>query len=302
MGKIFKMILLPLLLVSILSLTIALGCNGDKADPSEEFSQLELEQILTDSINIVNTADSYQMNINMEIFMDMSGGSEEGTVDMDMAIEGAYDQKNMEMYMALEIYMAMDTGLEKGTEEMTMDMYLVDDYLYMKMSIPEMGEEWMKMPATEENLATWDMNMVDQQLVVLESPGEVTFRRYENFDGGECYVIELVPDLATLMEWIGEQGLADLGIGWEDVGVIRDIFDELTYTCWIDKETKYMKKMTAYMLMKMSGDVFEDLTGESGSLTMDMNISMEMYDFNKSVNINLPDEALDAMEFGDFGF
>jgi hypothetical protein len=187
-------------------------------------------------------------------------------------------------------------------DDIVIDMYLEGDYIYMKMSIPEMGEEWMKMPATDEAMSTYDFDMVNEQLAVLESPGEVTFLRYENVDGGECYVIELVPDLATLMEWIGEQGLADLGLSLEDMDVISDIFDELTYTCWIDKETNYMKKMTAYILMNMSGDVFEDLTGESGSLTMDMNISMEMYDFNKPVNINVPDEALDAMEFGDFGF
>ena len=45
MSKVFKMILLPLLLVSILSLPIAIGCNGDGADTSAELSQLELEEI-----------------------------------------------------------------------------------------------------------------------------------------------------------------------------------------------------------------------------------------------------------------
>ena len=45
-----------------------------------------------------------------------------------------------------------------------------------------------------------------------------------------------------------------------------------------------------------------DLTGESGSLTMDVNMDMEMYDYNLPVAVVLPDEALDAMEFGDFGF
>ena len=43
MGKVLRMLLLPLLLVSILSLPITLGCNGDKAETSGEFSQLELE-------------------------------------------------------------------------------------------------------------------------------------------------------------------------------------------------------------------------------------------------------------------
>ena len=299
MGRILRMILLPLMLVSILSLPIALGCNGDT---SGEFSQLELEQLLTDSALFVNDVDSYKTTMDMEIFMDMSGRGEEGTMDMDMTMEGAIDQKNMEISMIMAISMSMDIGFESVSEDMTMDMYMVGDYIYLKMDIPELGEEWIKMPATDEAMSTYDFDIVNQQLTVLESPGDVTFLRYENVDGGECYVIELVPDMATMMEWIGEQGLTDLGLSWEDVGVISDMFDELTYTIWIDKETKYMKKMTAYILMKFSGDTFEDLTGESGSLTMDIDMDMEMYDYNEPVTVVLPEEALDAMEFGDFDF
>ena len=303
MGKAIKMILLPLFVVSILSLPIALGCNGDKADTSGELSQLELEQILTDSTLLVKTVDSYKITMDMETFMDMSGGGEEGTMDMDTTMEGAIDQKNMEMEMAMEMSMTMDVGGERESiDDMVIDMYLKNDYMYMRMSIPGMGEEWMRMPATDEAMSTYDFDMVNQQLAILESPGELTFLRYENVDGGECYVIELVPDLTTMMEWIGEQGLSDLGLGWEDVGVIRDMFDKLSYTCWIEKDTGYMKKMTAYMLIKISDSTFRDLTGESGSVTMDMDINMEMYDYNQPVAVVVPDEALDAMEFGDFGF
>ena len=302
MGKVLKMLLISLLLISILSLPIALGCNGDKADTSGEFSQLELEQILTDSTLLVNSVDSYKMTMDMDVFMDMSGGGEEGTMDMDMTMEGAIDQKNMEMYMVMEIYMAMDMGFEAGSEDMTIDMYMVDDYLYMKMDIPELGEEWIKMPATDETMSAYDLDMVSEQLAILESPGELNYLRDEILDGSDCYVIQMIPDLAAIMDWIGDQGLADLGLDWEDVGVIRDMFDELTYTIWIDKETKYIKKMTAYILMKMSGDDFADMDGDIGTITMDMNMDIEMYDYNKPVTIVLPDEALDAMEFGDFGF
>ena len=300
MVNVIKTILLPLLLASILSLSIALGCGGEKDDASGEFSQQELEQILADSTLLINQADSYKMNMEMDMFMDMSG-SEEGTMDMDATMEGAFDQKNMEMYMTMEMYMAVDVGGQRESmDDIVMDIYLVDEYIYMKMNIPEMGEEWIKLPATEENMTAWDMNMVDQQLVPLESSGEMSFLRYENIDGSECYVIEFIPDTAAMMEWIGEQGLADLGFDWDDVEEIGKIFDELSYTCWIDKDTKQMKKMNAYILMKISGDVYEGLAGESGKITMDMNINMVIQDYNQPVSIVLPDEAEDAMGFDEF--
>jgi len=242
------------------------------------------------------------MNADMGIFMDIRGGGEEGTMDMDMTMEGYIDQTSMDMYMLMDLYLAMDIGFEAGSEDMTIDMYMVDDYLYMKMDIPELGEEWIKMPATDETMSAYDLDMVSEQLAILESPGELNYLRDEILDGSDCYVIQMIPDLAAIMDWIGDQGLADLGLDWEDVGVIRDMFDELTYTIWIDKETKYIKKMTAYILMKMSGDDFADMDGDIGTITMDMNMDIEMYDYNKPVTIVLPDEALDAMEFGDFGF
>lgn len=303
MSKVIKTILLPLLLVSILSLTVAFGCNGKEDKASAEFSQAELEQILTDSTLLINQVDSYKMTMGMDMFMNIESDGEEGSIDMDMSMEGAVDQKSMDMYMLMDLYMAMDMGgTLESIDDITMDIYLKGDYIYMKMSIPEMGEEWIKMPATEENITAWDMNMVDQQMLPLESPVELNLLRYENINGSECYVIELAPDMTKVMEWLGEQELADLGFSWGDVEAISEIFDKLTYTCWIDKETKYMKKMTAYMLIKMDEDIVEDLSGESGSITMDMTMNIEMYDHNIPVSIVLPDEAENAMEMDDFMF
>jgi hypothetical protein len=301
MGKVIKTILLPLLLVSVLSLTVVLGCNDEKNEASGEFSQAELEQILADSTLLINQVDSYKMNMEMDMFMDIEGGGEQGSIDMDMTMEGAVDQKSLDLYMLVDIYMAMDMGgSQESLDDIAMDMYLKDEYIYMKMSIPELGEEWIKMPATEENMSDWNMNMVEQQMLPLESPLELTFLKYEKIKGSECYVIELAPDMAKVMEWLGEQELADLGFSWGDIDAISEIFDKLTYTCWIDKETKYMKKMTAYMLIKMDEDIVEDLSGETGNITMDMTMNIEMYDHNIPVSIVLPDEAENAMEMDDF--
>ena len=302
MGKVLKMILLPLLIVSILSLPAALGCNGDGDDESAEFTQAELVEILADSTNIVNTADSYKFNMEMEIFMDMEGGGEDGTMDMDMTVEGAFDQNNEEMYMVMDIYMAMDIGFDMGSEDMTMEMYLLDDYIYMRMEIPEMGDEWMKMEATEEALEMYDLNMFEEQLAPLDSAGELTFLRYENVRGKECYVIELIPNMEAMMDILGEQGLADMGMSLDDMDFFSNMFDELSYTCWIEKDTGYMVKMNSYLLMKVSGGDFRELTGESGEMTMDMTMNMEIYDYNEPADISLPDEAEDAMEMGDFMF
>ena len=199
--------------------------------------------------------------------------------------------------------MFMDmAGMGEESQDMTMEMYMLDDDMYMKMDVPGMGEEWMKMPATDASMAEFNLDMVGDQLALLESYGEIEYLRDENIDGSECYVLQMFPDLAAIMDWVGDQGLADLGLDWDDLDNIDDMFDEISYIIWIDKDTKYIKKMTVSMLMKMSGEDFDDLGGAFGEVTMEVSMDLEMYDHNEPVNIVLPEEAENAMDMGGFGF
>lgn len=303
MSKLIRMILLPLLMISMLSLLSVLSCNDEESAPEEaETSQPEPQQILADATLALKNIDSYKVKMDMETTMKMSGGPKEGTMDMIMSMEGVVDQANMEMQMTMNMSMDMDAGdVEESLQDISMEMYLLADSIYMKMDIPEMGEQWIKMPLSEEMMEMYNLNMVDQQLELLESAGEMTILRDENFDGSECYVIHLVPDMQKMMDWLNRQEMAETELAWEDRDRLSDIFQELSYTCWIAKDTKYMKKMTASMLMEMSADDFGETGGDFGTMTMDMDMDMIMYDYNKPVSIVLPDEAENAMEMPQFG-
>jgi hypothetical protein len=297
MGKIVRIMMLPLLLGATLTLSLAPGCGDDDGDTSGGMTQAELEQMVADTMVVINDVDSYKMKMDSDMFMSMTGGSESGTMDMEMSVEGEVDQANMEMRMLVNMSMDMDmAGTNESIQDITMEMYMLDDYVYIKMSMPEMGEEWMKMPATDDVMSTYDMNMLDEQLMMLDTPGEITYLRDENFGGSDCYVIELVPDMDKMADWVNQQGLADMEIGLEDLDMLSDMFKGLTYTIWIAKDTKYMRRMTAYMLMEISEDDFKELGGGEGTMTMDMNMDIEMYDYNQPVDMTLPEEALEAME------
>ena len=302
MGKLLRATLLPLLLVSILSLSLSAGCSTEESGTSGGMTQAELEELMADSMLMVNDVESYGMRADMEMFMDMTGGPEAGTMDMDLTMEGSVDQTTTDMYMVMEISMFMDmAGMGEESQDMTMEMYMVEGDMYMKMDIPEMGEEWIKMPATDASMAQFNFDMVGDQMALLESYGDIEYLRDENIDGSDCYVLQMFPDLAAIMDWVGDQGLADLGLDWDDLDNIDDMFDEISYIIWIDKDTKYIKKMTVSMLMKMSGEDFDDLGGAFGEVTMEVSMNIEMYDHNEPVNIVLPEEAENAMDMGGFG-
>jgi len=309
MQKFMRMILISLLLASVFSMVFVLGCE-EEAAPEEpeptaeisEISQQQLQQILLDSMLALKDVESYKMKIDMDMTMNISGGPEEGTADMIMAMEGAIDQVNMEMQMTMNMSMNMvGADVEESLQDMSMEMYMVTDSMYMKMDIPELGEQWIKMPLSKKMMEAYNFNMVDQQLALLESPGEVTLLRYESIDDSECYVIHLVPDLEKIIDWLDQQQMTEMELAWEELSMLSDIFKELTYICWIAKDTKYMKKMTANMLMEMSADDFTEMEDDFGTMTMGTNMDMIMYDHNKTVSIVLPDEAENAMEMPQFG-
>ncbi|HEY97222.1 MAG TPA: hypothetical protein G4O16_03475 [Dehalococcoidia bacterium] len=290
MGKIFKMILLPLLLISILSLPITLGCNGGGGD----FGEGELEQILVDAVNYANTADSYSLFMNVEASMDAESEGEEATMEMKMTMDGAYDQKNMAMYMTMNTYMAMDFGYDMGTEEQSAEIYLVDDYMYVYTD-----GEWLKMPADEEAFQTYDIYQFQEQIALLESLGDLNFDKYETFNGKECYVIEIIPDFDAMLDFLGEEGIGGMDLSSEEMRVVRDMFDEISYFCWIEKDTGYLTKIKMQIEMKISGDDFKEMAGVSGKMKMDMSMTIEISDYNQPVNINLPSEAENAPEMSD---
>jgi hypothetical protein len=297
LNRIIKLLPILLIPIALISLVVATGCNNDQKDNSEEFTKEELAQIITDSSQIVSEAESYKANMGMDISMEISGGDEEGTINMSMTMDGVVDQKNMEMMMAVWMNLGGDMeGIEESLMDIDMDMYLVDDYIYMKTDLFGTGEQWIKMPATDDVMSSYNMNMVEQQMAPLESLGEVTFLRYETYDGSECYVIETAPDMNAMMDWLNTQDMTGVEFDLDDLGKIGDMFQKLSYTCWIDKETKYMKKMTAEIVMEMSAEDFDEADYDMGTLIMNSTINMEMSDYNEPITITLPEEAQEAME------
>jgi hypothetical protein len=246
---------------------------------------------------ILNDVKSYKMKADMEMSMDMVGGPEAGTMDMDMTMEGSVDQTNMEMYMAMDMSLFMDMpGTGEESQDVTIEMYMVGDHVYMKTDVPGLGQNWIKMPATDTNMVGYNFDMVGDQLALVESYVDIEYLRDEEIDGSDCYVLQINLDIAAIVDWMGTQGLGDLSLDWDNLDIIEDMFDEISYIVWLDKDTKYNKKMTTYLLMNMSGEDYGDLDEDFGELTMEIFMESKMFDHNEPVNIVLPAEAEDSLD------
>ena len=287
MSKVLKRILI-LSLALILSFTFAGCAQGESAET-------DVGQILANSAIATVEADTCKFDMDMLIDMEVVG--EPQPIDMTMVADITAVVSNISQEMQMTMDMTMDTA-GQAEQEMTMDMsmevYVVGEWMYMKLDIPMLGEQWMKMRLTEE---LWEeQNLLEQQIQLLTAPVETNLMGAEEVSGTACYVVEITPNMETFSNWLSQQQAAGLeDMDWEELD-LADLFKELSYKCWIAKDGYLLMKAEIYLLMEITPKDVEAAEGEFEKMTMDMNMEMKLYDYNQKVSIELPPEALGATE------
>ncbi len=266
------------LLCAVLLLSGA-ACGGAAPAPTPTPTptpvEMSAEEIVDAALAAGAELDTCQFDMDME--MTAIGGMAPGT--MAIHATGAIDEPNRKMHIDMAMLMSM-TGL--GDMEASMEMYLVGDWVYMRMEM--YGEEmWMKTPMTEELWEEQDIS--SQQLDFLEDFVGVELLGTETVDGIECYKLDVTPDLEKLWDWAQMQG----GIEELEPGAdLEEIITDLSITEWIATDTYFPVKAVIEMTMTIESE------------TIDMAITITMYDFNEPVTIVLPPEAADAVEVPSF--
>lgn len=287
MSKVLKRILI-LSLALILSFTFAGCAQGESAET-------DVGQILANSAIATAEADTCKFDMNMLIDMEVVG--EPQPTDMAMVADITAVVSNISQEMQMTMDMTMDIA-GQAEEDMTMDMsmevYVVGEWMYMKLDIPMLGEQWMKMRLTEE---LWEeQNLLEQQMQLLTAPVETNLMGTEEVSGTACYVVEITPNMETFSNWLSQQQAAGMeDMDWEELD-LADLFKELSYKCWIAKDGYLLMKAEIYLLMEITPKDVEAAEGEFEKMTMDMNMEMKLYDYNQKVSIELPPEASGATE------
>jgi hypothetical protein len=270
------------------------GCAENEGPLTSE----QIDQIITEAVNGLAEAETYKFDMDLSLSMEAIGGTDPGTMSMSANATGAIDNVNEEMYMLMDMTMNMP---EQGGQEMGMDMYIVGEWVYVRMSIPGLGEQWMKMALTPE---MWEMQkQTEQQMELLETAMRIELVGSESVDGVDCYVFEITPDMGKLAGYLagtlGMQGLSseEMGaFGWLFGDLFEDLFKELSIKEWIAKDSSLFVKAEVHMAIEVSPEDVGATAEDFEKLTMDMDIGMAAHDYNEPVSIELPPEALDALE------
>jgi len=273
-------IILALSLALVLSFTL-LGC--DQGLPQDEIDRL-IE-------NVANAQyDTVKMDMDMTMTVEVIGGPE--PFDMTMVGDGTafMDVANREMQMTMN--MSVDLP-EMGEQTMVNKVYLVGDWMYTGVEIPDFGEQWFK---TEVMPGTWEQqNQLEQQIAFLSTAVEVKSLPDQAVDGTDCYVFEIVPSVEALGELLSQQSSTMGGMDFSQLD-LANLFEEMVVKEWIARDSYQVLKTEVYMRMQIRPEDVGATEADFDKMVMDMNMTMRSYDYNQPVSIVLPPEAADAPE------
>jgi hypothetical protein len=272
-------IILALSLALVLSFTLV-GC--DKGLPQDEIDRI---------IESVTNAryDTVTLDMDMAMTMEIIGGSEEGEVAMTGDGTGVMDMVNREMQMTMN--MSVDIP-ELGEQTMVSKVYLVGNWMYTGVEIPDFGEQWFKQEALP---GMWEQqSQLEQQLAFLKTAVEINSLPDQAVDGTDCYVFEVVPSVEALGELLAQQA-SSTGMDFSQFD-LANLFEEMKVTEWIAKDGYQVLKSEVYMRMQVLPEDVGATAADFDKMVMDMNMTMRLYDYNQSVSIDLPAAALDAPE------
>jgi len=207
-------------------------------------------------------------------------GSGSSTMNMVMSITGDMDSKNRKMYMNTAMTMA-GTGLDTGNGTMNIQIYMLDNWMYMGMDI--LGKTtWMKSKLTTE-MWEQELNSLLQYEDLLKDTVEVNIVGEEAVNGVACWKLDIKPDMEKILDWYQTQMSDQLGDLPSDVDLSK-MFKDVKLKMWIAKDTYYTVKYDMTMSMDIEGSV------------MAISMTMSQSKFNQPVTITLPAAAAGATE------
>ncbi len=281
MSVVKRILLLSLALVLSFTLVTFVGCG-------EKLPQEEIDRIIA---NVTSAEyDTVKLDMNLPITMKVEGGSEAGTMTIAVDSTGVIDIANEEMRMTMNVTMDI---LGEGEQDIAVEVYIVGGWMYTKVDIPELGEQWLKMEVTDE--AWQQQSQIDPLLEFLETAVEIKSLGSETVNGIDCYVFEMVPDIEELGELFSQQtsGMEIMDFSQFD---LADLYKELSVKEWIAKDSYLLMKAEIEMVLEISAGDVGVTADDFDKVTIDVEMVMSFYDYNQPVSIELPPEALDAEE------
>lgn len=273
---------MKLRILFLLSLCAVMLVSGIACKAGSSSEGMTAEQIIQNMETAALTYDTVHIEATETMYgiVRESWGSEY-VMNMDISMTGDMDLENMQIYMDALAIIETNAGYDTESETMDVQMYMIDGWMYMGTEL--YGQNiWMKTQITEE---MWDEQYSAMQggEALLVDAIEINIVGKETTNGVSCWKLDVNPDMAKVMEWAQTQMEAEVGELPTDID-FTEMFNDVSVTMWIAEDTFYTIRCDVTMTVNIDGDA------------MDVSMVVNYSDYNKPVNITLPDEASEAIE------
>jgi len=283
-----RRLMLSVAVMLVLLSVMLTGCAG--GEMSEADIQKTVEEIVTTNYEVETST----FDLSMEAEIDVEGG-EDVSVALVGTGTGVTDSVNRQMHMVMN--MTVSTP-EQDTIDMPVEYFLVDGWMYMKVSVPEQEEQWLKMEMPDD---MWEkQNQAQQQIEMLQTAEEVNFLGIEEVNGVECYVVEIIPDLSALQQMISQvQGqmsqFGNVDLSAMDLG---RMLKQVSVTQYVAMDSYLFMRTDQHMVMEITPEAMGLPDDEFDRITEDVTTVLLFRDYNEPVTIQLPQGALAAVQMG----
>jgi outer membrane lipoprotein-sorting protein len=196
--------------------------------------ELSAQEITTNAVSACPEIDTFRMDMNITADIEVIGGNEPGRFTMLENLTGSVNLPSTEMQMTGNVNIDIPGA---GKQDISMGMYIVNGWMYMRIGLPQGGEQWMKMKLNNE---LWTaQNQLSQQIEFLKTAIEVTLLGSEKVDSVDCYVLQIKPNMEALTKWVLSQQQQQSGIGGIDLSKLdlAKLFKTISIKEWIAKDT-----------------------------------------------------------------
>jgi hypothetical protein len=287
--------LVPLML-ALLIVTVGLACGESEA--------MSADQVVLKVLSAQPDAKSMQMS--MGLTAEVEGVMEGEAIEGDLTLSGTVDmdQKNKTMYADLDLTTDISgADLSELPSAAGAEMYLVDNYLYAKLSLPSMPDNqmialisgtWIKLAVPAE--ITGSIPSMEDIAGLLES-SEVEMVGEEKVGGVNCYVLSVTPDFEALQEALASNPLtSQMDIELPD---FENFISSMSFKVWVAKDTYFIMKARIVMTVDLTPEALGQPEGED-NLTINVTLNMEASKYNQVPAIQLPTAAESAFDLSSF--
>lgn len=238
-------------------------------------TQIANEDIAKEILEASNNIKSYKFDMTNKVDMDISIFGKQQSASMLLAIKSDVDKENKNIFMDMGVTAQGQSGKQLA--------YVLKDTMYVKS--PQ--GSWIKQRFSEE---MWQTQSQYDFALELLNDSKVELLEEETIEGKQNYVIKITPNLNKLLKKSfstlsssGTQAQSPEGINSSKI--IKDFFIKI----WVQKDTFYISKFNYVISLDSSNEKGE-------GFKINMNIESRMYDYNKPIKIELPEEAKNARD------